>query len=93
MGKNIKEIAKIFSDNNDPVFISDFLSQILTANEIKEVGDRWESVKMLYAGYSQREIAKKLGMSLCKITRGAKELKKPNNAFKKVLEKKGNKND
>lgn len=93
MSKTLRALAKIFAENNDPEFIYGFLSQILTANEVKEVGDRWESVKLLHAGYSQREIAKKLGMSLCKITRGAKELKKTNNAFKKVLNKKGNKND
>jgi TrpR family trp operon transcriptional repressor len=34
---------------------------------------------------SQRKIAERLGMSLCKITRGSRELKKNGSAFKRVL--------
>lgn len=89
MSKNLEEIAEIFAEAKDKQLINGFLSQILTANEIKEVSERWELVKMIYAGIPQREIARKLGISLCKITRGARELKKNNNAFKKILEKKG----
>ena len=43
-------------------------------------------VKDIDAGVTQREIAKKYGMSLCKITRGSKELNKPDSAFRKMLE-------
>jgi TrpR family trp operon transcriptional repressor len=35
---------------------------------------------------SQRKIAEELGMSLCKITRGSKELQKRDSAFKTVLD-------
>jgi TrpR family trp operon transcriptional repressor len=34
--------------------------------------------------HSQRGIAKDLGISLCKITRGFRELKKPNSAFRRA---------
>ena len=37
-------------------------------------------------GTTQREIARKYGMSLCKITRGSRELKKPNSAFRRMLD-------
>ena len=43
-------------------------------------------VKLIDDGMSQRNIAKRLGLSLCKITRGSKELKKDNSAFKHFIE-------
>jgi TrpR family trp operon transcriptional repressor len=59
---------------------------MLTPNEIKRISSRWELVKLLNKGISQRRIAKVLHVSLCKITRGSKELKKENSALKKVVQ-------
>ena len=81
----IKELAAILAEIEDEVLIEDFLVSILTENEIKEIHSRWDLVKLLDQGVSQRMIARKLGLSLCKITRGSKELKKKNSAFKKVI--------
>ena len=49
------------------------------------VTKRWELVKLIDDGMSQRNIAKELGLSLCKITRGSRELKKENSAFKRMI--------
>ncbi|MDR2143572.1 MAG: trp operon repressor, partial [Treponema sp.] len=38
------------------------------------------------AGMPQREIAKSLEVSLCKITRGSRELKKSGSAFRRILD-------
>ncbi len=84
--KEIEQLARIFADLDDPKLIKDFLVCMLTPKEIDEIARRWSLVKMLDRGDSQREIARKLGMSLCKITRGSKELKKRGSAFKRVLE-------
>ena len=54
-------------------------------SELKDFSNRWHLVKELEAGTTQREIAKKYNMSLCNITRGSKELKKEDSAFRKVL--------
>ena len=43
-------------------------------------------VKEIDSGATQREIAKNYRMSLCKITRGSKELSKSDSAFRKMLE-------
>jgi hypothetical protein len=43
-------------------------------------------VKEIARGTPQREIAKDLGLSLCKITRGSRELKKEGSPFRKMLE-------
>jgi TrpR family trp operon transcriptional repressor len=54
-----------------------FLMEILTPSEITDLSLRWKLMKMLKAGVPQRKIAAELGISLCKITRGARILKNP----------------
>jgi TrpR family trp operon transcriptional repressor len=83
--QGIREIAAVLARVQDPELIAAFLRSILTRRELEEVGGRWELVKRLARGESQRAIARRLGMSLCKITRGSRELKKKNSAFRRVL--------
>ncbi len=83
--QGISEIAAVLSRLRDPGLIAAFLRSILTRRELREVDGRWELVKLLARGDSQRAIARRLGMSLCKITRGSRELKKRNSAFRRVL--------
>jgi TrpR family transcriptional regulator, trp operon repressor len=85
MDSEIQEIARLFVESGDSEFIEDFLRQLLTPAEIEEIGKRWMLVKMLEDGKKQRRIAEELHISLCKITRGSRELKKPDNAFRKAL--------
>ncbi len=87
--KTLREIARVLAETGDGDQIESFLRSILTKNEIEEISSRWELVKLLYAGMSQRKIAEKLGVSLCKITRGSKELKKPHSPFRAMIEKHG----
>jgi TrpR family trp operon transcriptional repressor len=83
--RGISEIAAVLSRVRDPELIAAFLRSILTRRELQEVDGRWELVKLLARGESQRAVARRLGMSLCKITRGSRELKKRNSAFARVL--------
>ena len=83
--KGVDEVARVLARIEDPRLILDFLKCILTPYELQEVSGRWELVKLLDQGVSQRRIAEQLGMSLCKITRGSRELKKNGSAFKRVL--------
>lgn len=82
----IAEISSALSKISDRELISDFLRSILTPKEMSDISNRWELVKLLDRGWSQRKIAHELGLSLCKITRGSKELKKENAPFKRVLD-------
>ncbi len=83
--KNIKAIAQVLSKIDDQKLIEEFLSSILTKKELEDLSSRWELVKLLDKGISQRKIAKDLHLSLCKITRGSKELKKENSALKRII--------
>jgi TrpR family transcriptional regulator, trp operon repressor len=82
---NIAEMsAAIFSADN-PELIEGFLYSLFTPAEADEIAKRWALVKSLSQGRPQREIAKDLGLSLCKITRGSRELKKPDSPWRKML--------
>ena len=65
------------------------MNELLTKSELSDLTLRWNLLCMLSEGLSQREIAAKLGVSLCKITRGAKILKDEKGAVKKIFDKIG----
>ncbi len=56
--------------------------EVLNANIQKEL---FNQEKFFDLGETQRRVAQELGVSLCKITRGSKELKKPDSPFKAML--------
>lgn len=82
---NLKELSRTLAATSDPVLIEDFLRSLLTPAETADIAARWALVKALDNKMPQREIAKELGLSLCKITRGSRELKKPGSPFRKML--------
>ncbi len=82
---NIEHICMLLADIKDPQKINLLLSSIFTQAELYDLDSRWEIVKRLNRGDTQRKIADELHLGLCKITRGSKEIKKPNSILKKVL--------
>jgi TrpR family trp operon transcriptional repressor len=82
---NLSDLAAALASTGDSGLIEDFLRCLLTPAEIADIAARWALVRALDAGLPQREIARNLGISLCKITRGSRELKKPNSAFRRLL--------
>ncbi len=80
----VREICRILT-STDENFAFDFLECLFTPAERKDMANRWLLVKELDKGTTQREIAKKFGMSLCKITRGSRELHKQDSAFRRML--------
>ena len=85
VNKNLTELAQVLSRVKESALIEDFLHCLLTPAEIADIAGRWALVKALDQKVPQREIAKTLGVSLCKITRGSRELKKDNSAFVQML--------
>lgn len=82
---NLKEICHLISKNSDEEFLYNFFDCLFTNNEMTDFAKRWQLVKELDSGVTQREIARKYNMSLCKITRGSKMLKNPDSAFRILL--------
>ncbi|NLO92327.1 MAG: transcriptional regulator [Elusimicrobia bacterium] len=62
-----------------------FFGELLTPAEIENFALRWRLLKMLDGGVPQRQIAARLGISLCKITRGSRILKKRDSRIKQTL--------
>ncbi|HPJ72591.1 MAG TPA: Trp family transcriptional regulator [bacterium] len=81
----MREIARVLAELDDEELITAFLRDILTPKERHDISARWELVKRLFLGDSQRKIAADLGLSLCKITRGSRELKKERSAFRAII--------
>lgn len=82
----LHEMSLTLAKTNNADLIEEFLPCLLTQNELQEVASRWALVKMIDQGISQRKISQELGLSLCKITRGSKELKKENSPFKRMID-------
>ena len=79
------DLSRVLARLRDPQLVERFLREILTPSEAADLGSRWELLKRLEAGESQRHIATALGISLCKITRGSRELKRTGSALRMVL--------
>jgi TrpR family trp operon transcriptional repressor len=84
--EQIAELCKVLAATGDRELLESFFYCLLTPAETADIASRWALVKALREGKTQREIAKNLGVSLCKITRGSRELKKPDSAFRRVYE-------
>ncbi|MFO7842044.1 MAG: Trp family transcriptional regulator [Fidelibacterota bacterium] len=69
------EIVKVFCRINKEAEMKRFLEEVLTESELEALVFRWRLMKDLYHGETQRHIAEKHHISLCKITRGSKILK------------------
>ncbi len=79
------EISGVLAGIDDPDQMRRFLEEILTPAERKDLALRWELMRRLTDGIPQRQIAEQLGVSLCKITRGAKILKKEDSISRQQL--------
>ncbi len=62
-----------------------FFEELFTPAELDDISLRWKLLKDLHDGMTQRNIAKKYSISLCKITRGSKILKNNDSVVLKVL--------
>jgi TrpR family trp operon transcriptional repressor len=67
--------------------LEQFFIEMFTPAELEDISLRWKLLKDLNQGVTQRKIAQKYGISLCKITRGSKLLKKQTSLVKKILNK------
>lgn len=83
--ESIKEISKTIKSIESVKEIQNFLLEILTESEVETLSKRWCILKMLEQGKTQRDIAKALNVSLCKVTRGSKILKDKNSVIRKYI--------
>ena len=87
LSENLNQIYAYLASLDDAQEIHAFFESMFTPAELKDLDSRWQIIKMLDAGISQRQIARELHVSLCKITRGSKELKKHKSELKKAVQR------
>ena len=84
-GKN-STIYDAFAGVTSTAAMKRLFDEIFTPAEQRDLVLRWELLHLLRDGIPQREIARRLGISLCKITRGSKYLKDDRSELRKLLE-------
>ena len=87
--QNIQEISKLVKNLHTEAEIESFFKELLTESEIETLSKRWRILDLLAQGSTQRDIAKELKVSLCKVTRGAKILKDKDSILANYLIKGG----
>lgn len=74
----ISSLVQVFLSVKNDEEMKNLLEGLLTPTELEEFVQRIEIVKLLKKGMGQHAIAKKLGIGVATVTRGAKEIKKGN---------------
>ena len=87
--QNIQKISKLVKNLHSEAEIESFFKELLTESEIETLSKRWRILDLLARGATQRDIAKELKVSLCKVTRGAKILKDKDSILANYLIKGG----
>ena len=82
---DISEISALLSKLKQDDDIKSLFRDIFTKKELETLSKRWQILKLLSEGRTQREIAEKLHVSLCKVTRGAKILKNKQSVITKHM--------
>ena len=80
------ELASALASLTRPDDVERFFEDVFTRAETRDIALRWRIFQLLDEGLPQREISEKLGVSLCKITRGSRFLKDPESVVRKILE-------
>ena len=82
-----KELVKLLVGIKDARLMRDFLEDLFSPAEFNDIAKRWQLVKQLARGVTQREISGNLRVGVAKITRGSRMLLNKTGGFNKVLRK------
>lgn len=77
-------IASIKSEKEAQMLLTD----LFTPQELEDLADRWQLIQLLASGMPQRDIARKMNISISKITRGSTALKHGEGGFEMFLRRK-----
>ena len=83
--KSLELLATTLAPIQQKKNLEDFLSDLLTPQEIVELSDRINIFKALKAGKTQREIAQELWISVTTVNRGSRFLKYGTGAIEKFI--------
>lgn len=81
----VDELSDILSRTRNRGELAVVLQGLLTPSELEGIHLRWRLLQCLEAGYTQRDIGQRLGISLGKIARGSRLLKYGEDDFCRVV--------
>lgn len=82
-----KDLNTLLASVKDSREARELLSELFTPSEYDEFARRWQIIRMLIEGSPQRAISERLSVSVTTVSRGARELKYGNGAFRKYFER------
>lgn len=85
--RHFKELYELFASMDTEKEVELLLNDLLTPQELAQLAERWQLIQELHNGTPQRDIAKKLGVSISKITRGSRMLQYGGGGFGYFLKK------
>lgn len=75
------DLIAVLAKIDDNATLRRLLSDLLTPAEKRAVGERWQIVKRLAAGESQRAVRDALGVSISTVSRGSRQLRYGHGGF------------
>lgn len=85
--RHLRDLYALFAAVENEQEAKLLLEDILTPQEIASLCERWQLIQALHKGLPQRDIAKELGVSISKITRGSRMLQFGSGGFAYFLKK------
>ncbi len=82
-----RDLLKVVASIKDLDELESFFEEVFTPRELDDLSLRWKLLTDIHDGLTQRRIAEKYSISLCKITRGSKILKKNGSITLKILDR------
>ncbi|MBI4237324.1 MAG: hypothetical protein HY696_02750 [Deltaproteobacteria bacterium] len=77
------ELAKLFASVRDGEEARELMTALLSPAERRDIAERWQIVKHLIAGRTQREVRDLINVSIATVTRGAREVRYGSGALQK----------
>lgn len=75
--RDVKKLAMVFREFPSDNDLANFLTTILTVDELKQLDKRLKIIELLQTEAPHHKIAKKLGVGVATVTRGSKVLQNP----------------
>jgi TrpR-related protein YerC/YecD len=84
--KKLKNLSEALLTIPDTSTMLAFLRDILTLDELAEISNRWEAVRLLKVGKTYRDIAKTTGLSTTTVSRIAHWLRAGEGGYEEVYQ-------
>lgn len=86
-GVELEHLIEKIGQGKDKKLVREFLFDLLSPAEYRELAVRWQIIKMLEKKIPHRKISKTLKVSVATINRGVRELSNKKGGFRTALDK------